>query len=62
MEFDDVFEYIGSFGAYQFILFVLLGLTSFFSGFQNMGMTIIGMDNLTSFFSPFNTLGLHFNL
>ena len=43
MEFDDVFEYIGEFGPYQFVLFMLLGITGIFPGMQNMGMTIIGM-------------------
>ena len=42
MEFDDVFAYIGEFGTYQLVLFLTLGLLSFFPGWQNMGMAILG--------------------
>ena len=42
MELDEAFDYIGDLGAYQLILFILMGIPSFLSGMQNMGMTIIG--------------------
>ena len=42
MEFDDIFLYIGEFGTYQLVLFLTLGLLSFFPGWQNMGMAILG--------------------
>ena len=42
MEFDDLFEYIGEFGLYQLMLFLTLGLLSFYPGWQNMGMAVLG--------------------
>lgn len=42
MGFDDVFTYIGGAGAYQTCLYLLLGLPSFFGGYQSMSMTFLG--------------------
>ena len=41
MEFDDVFAYIGEFKAYQIILYMLLGITSFYPGYQSIAMTFV---------------------
>ena len=42
MGFDDIFNYIGGAGAYQVTLYLLLGLPSFFGGYQSMSMTFLG--------------------
>ena len=42
MGFDDVFESIGGIGIYQICLYLLLGLPSFYGGYQSMAMTFLG--------------------
>ena len=43
-DFDLVFRYIGEAGLYQIIIYVLLGLPSYFSGYQNIAMTFLAPD------------------
>lgn len=43
MEFDEVFQYIGEIGVYQAVLYLLLGLPSFYSGYQAIAMTFLGL-------------------
>jgi hypothetical protein len=38
MGFEEIFTYIGQFGHYQMFLFLMLGLPSLFTGYQNMAM------------------------
>ena len=42
--YDLVFRYIGEAGLYQIIIYVLLGLPSYFSGYQNIAMTFLAPD------------------
>ena len=40
--FDDVFEYIGEFEMYQLMLYLLLGITCFYPGYEVMALSFIG--------------------
>ena len=42
MKFDEVFVYIGEIGLYQLLLYVLLGLPSYFSGYMSISMSFLG--------------------
>ena len=42
MHFDEIFLYIGEIGLYQALLYVLLGMPSYFSGYMDMSMSILG--------------------
>ena len=43
-DFDQIFKYIGEAGLFQIIVYVLLGLPSYFSGYQNIAMTFLAPD------------------
>ena len=40
--FDDIFEYIGDFDTYQVVLYMLLGMTSFYGGYEVIALTFLG--------------------
>ena len=42
MNFEDVFQYIGEIGLYQVLLYVLLGLPSYYSGYMSISMAFLG--------------------
>ena len=42
MHFDEVFQYIGEVGLYQALLYVLLGMPSYFSGYMSISMSFLG--------------------
>ena len=42
MNFEEIFQYIGEIGLYQVILYVLLGLPSYFSGYMSISMSFLG--------------------
>ena len=43
-DFDQIFLYIGEAGVFQILIYVLLGLPSYFSGYQNIAMTFLAPD------------------
>ena len=43
-DFDEIFRYIGQAGLFQILVYVLLGLPSYFSGYQNIAMTFLAPD------------------
>ena len=42
MHFDEIFLYIGEIGVYQALLYVLLGMPSYFSGYMSISMSFLG--------------------
>ena len=43
-DFDEIFHYIGEAGIFQILVYVMLGLPSYFSGYQNIAMTFLAPD------------------
>ena len=43
-DFDEIFRYIGEAGVFQILIYILLGLPSYFSGYQNIAMTFLAPD------------------
>ena len=43
-DFDEIFNYIGEAGVFQIVVYVLLGIPSYFSGYQNIAMTFLAPD------------------
>ena len=42
VEFDQIFNYIGQFGVFQFCTFILVGISSLVVGMQNISSTFLG--------------------